>query len=200
MRRFVLFACLLCLAAVTAAQAAPVIYTLQPDGAPVTITKIWGGWIPPDWAPAVHKEALKDASVLPLFMQYTSQAQKPIDAIRFMCAFYDPFNDYLDSIRLVSLNYGKAGTPEQPIQPGALDYGRWRCPGRDIYLTSSIIIYPGWVRFDDGTVWRADQNDVVKRAAQAQSLNFEAWHVTPEPKEYVAQLLKDALPKETTPR
>ena len=200
MKRLALIPCCLCIALAAGAYAAKplnvVIYSVQLDNAPVKIDEqhISVGWMPPKWVPAEHSAVLRDPTVLPFYMKYTNQTQKPIASVRFTCAFYDAFADYLDVLRLVSLD---------PVAPAQADYGRWQCPARDNWLAAAVVIYPQSVRFADGSVWSADMSEAVSKCqalcaasgapGAAGVLNFQAWHITPDPREYIAQRLKDLI-------
>lgn len=180
-----------CALALTAslASAAPnlpdiVIYNVELANSPIKITRIGAGWKPPDWVPAAHKTVVEGYRALPIYLQYTNQTQKAIADVRLAASFYDPFNDYLDGMRLISLD---------PVAAGQMDYGRWTCPTRDAWLTAAMVIFPLTVRFQDGSVWRADTNEAVRKAAMTGTLSFEPWHVVAEGRDYIGQRLKDGL-------
>ena len=196
--------CCLCIVIAVGAYAAKplnvVVYSVQLDNAPVKVDEqhISVGWTPPKWVPTEHAAVLRVPEILPFYMQYTNQAQKPIAGVRFMCAFYDAFGDYLDVLRLISLD---------AVAPAQTDYGRWQCLTREYWLTAAVVIFPQSVRFADGSVWAADMSEALRKCqalctaggppGSPGTLNFQAWHITSEPREYMAQRLKDLIPPKT---
>ena len=207
MRRIAPVLCCLSLVIAAGAYAAKplsvAVYSVQLDNAPIKISDqhIAVGWLPPKWVSSELATPITDQSVLPFYMEYTSLTDKPITALRFMCAFYDAFGDYLDVLRLISLD---------PVGPAKTDYGRWTCMTRESWLTAAVVIYPQSVRYVDGSTWTADTSEALRKCQElctkagppgtAGALSFQAWHISPEPREYFAQRLKDLIPAPKTGR
>jgi hypothetical protein len=88
-------------------------------------------------------------------LQYRNSSTKTIVAIRIGLATFDAFNDFME-------RFGGVGVKD--ILPGKDDKGEW---GHSPYATFSFrkfgtgVAYVSTVRFDDGSFWNADINEVL---------------------------------------
>lgn len=149
---------------------------------PLKITNIQAGWAAPQWASEKHKADAADYRVLPLYLQVQNVSQKPIAAYRFTIATYDPFGDYVDTIRATAIT---------GLAPQASEYGRWRLTVRSPLVTGTAVIYLDAVRYQDRTNWRIDPESVASLIPRTAPVRFHSWHIIPDPREFIGQVLRD---------
>ena len=82
-------------------------------------------------------------------LSYKNVGRKKISAIRFRWYGENSFNEPAD-MSYLGKGWG-GGVSEDPLRPGATDYGIWSNLSRD--GKKILIAYPFEVAFDDGTTW-----------------------------------------------
>lgn len=154
-------------------------------GAPLVVTSISAGRQVPNWAPEFHQQnpPRADRPVLPVYLQVQNNSKQLMFAYRIVVVAYDPFGDWLDTYRLTAIN---------ALAPGGQDYGRWSVPLRQCFLTWTLVAYVEAVRYQDGTVWRCDQEQVAGLMPSAAPVRYQTWHTLPQdPRDYILQQPKD---------
>lgn len=154
-----------------------------PEGKP----NIKAGWPAPEWVPDAQKVKLLSNETLPLYLLVQNVSQKPIYAYRFMVATYDPFGDFINTVRIAAV---------VSLAPQATDYGRWSLKVTNPLLTQSVLVYLESVVFaDDASLWRVWPDEVAPAVpSYALGIHFNPWQITPDFKELIQQQPKDAVP------
>lgn len=152
---------------------------------PITITQAHAGAQPPQWASQEHKNNPPQPGIgVPLYMQVKNNSSKTIRAYRVMIAAYDPFGEYLDTIRAIAV---------VNLSPKSSDYGRWTLSLRYPWSTVNIVVYPNAVVFEDGTEWRLDDYTAAAYVIVSTTVRFETWHIMARPQEVLPVKMKDSL-------
>lgn len=155
---------------------------------PVTVKGIHAGWEAPTWAAEAHKAEQLPVGVLPLYLQVQNASSKTIVAYQMMVITYDPFGQYIDTIRANAVT---------ALPPQQADYGRWTLPVRLADTTWTVVAYPSAVRFSDGTTWDAPPMKVAAFVPSSAPVLFQSWHIIPDPREVLPTKMKDLMPQPT---
>ncbi len=152
---------------------------------PVTITNCHAGYDVPAWASDVDKANAPVGPVLPVYLQVQNTGPDTVWAYQILIVTYDAFGQYVDTIRATSVT---------ALAPQRTDYGRWSLPVRLPDSAWTVVAYPSAVRFADGTIWRADAEEVAKYVPSAAPVQFHTWHIIPAPREVLPAKMKDLPP------
>lgn len=185
MRTALLIALLCCIAASATAQIANIeerLVNIKFLAPPVEIKNLHAGPVAPNWASDAHKAEELPPTVLPVYLQVDNVSPKTIYAYEVMIVCYDPFGQYIDTLRAVSVT---------ALAPQRTDYGRWSLPMRYPDGVWTAVMYTSAVRFSDGTTWYADPPSVAAYVPSAAPVKFHSWHIIPDPREVLPLRMKD---------
>lgn len=162
------------------------VVNVQAFGPPTSIKAIQAGWEVPAWAAEAHRAERLPMGVLPLYMQVQNASSKTIVAYQVMVVVYDPFGEYIDTIRANAV---------VSLPPQQLDYGRWSLPLRSSDSAWTVVAYPSAVKFADGTQWDAPPEKVAAYVPSSAPVEFHSWHIVPDPREVLSMKMKDLMPQ-----
>lgn len=95
-------------------------------------------------------------------LKYKNTGEKKIVAIRIGLTAFDTFNDFMDRFGGVSI---------EDIAPGAEEKGEWTQSPYAAFLFQKYgtgVAYVANVRFEDGTIWNANLDEVLEQLRKFQ--------------------------------
>jgi len=95
-------------------------------------------------------------------VKYRNKTDRDIEALEITMIYYDAFNEKEDGVRGVSTDILKAHQS---------NIGGWSIYGKPSFVKTAMAFVSA-VRFLDGEVWRADLEEVMKRATEMSELSF----------------------------
>ncbi len=95
-------------------------------------------------------------------VQYKNRTERSIEAVAIAMIYYGPFNEKENSARAISTDI---------CGPHAEFRGLWSTYGEPDFEKTAVA-YVSAVRFIDGEVWRADIDEVLRKAGNMPELNF----------------------------
>ena len=93
-------------------------------------------------------------------LQYASKSDKTIVAIQFGLIAFDIWNEFLDRTAGITMDQMVAGKPRT---------GRWVATAYSAFSFHTGVAYVNRVRFDDGTIWTADQAAILAELRKIES-------------------------------
>ena len=92
-------------------------------------------------------------------VNYTNTSNRPIVAVRIAFVSFNVFNTYINRFAGISMDV---------IVPGNDDRGAWRTNPSGAFSFLTGVAYVSAVRFQDGTIWEADNEVVLEELRKIQ--------------------------------
>jgi len=95
-------------------------------------------------------------------VEYKNVTNREIEALAITMVYYDAFNEREDGLRGISTD---------TLWPNVETRGAWSTYGEPSFVKTALAFVSA-VRFMDGEVWKADLEEVVRKAVEIPALSF----------------------------